>query len=339
MINEVKKYSMAIDSALTLSEEKKAYYKNIVNRLHNNGFPIVLNSYHLSNLCGIKWDVLKNLIEDNSYDYHKFYITKKDKVSKREILVPSKELSFIQKYIKENILDKVEISGYSYGFAKNKNIKKNAEIHLNSNVVLNIDLKDFFPSIDSRRVYYIFYKICGYDKTMSYCLTKLVMYKNKLPQGACTSPIISNIVSYKLDLRLGNLAAANNMKYTRYADDITFSGEKITKKFYLLVKQIITEEGFKVNDKKVHLSSKAYKQEVTGLIINNNKVSVDRKYIRKIKQELYYIKKYGLDNHIEKSGIKNSFYVEHLKGKILFIKSIDEEKGIELLKEFNDLKL
>lgn len=341
MFNQLEKYILDIEKAEKLSEDKKNHYKDIAKKLDKNGFPIILNSYHLSNLSGIKWNVLRLLIDDNVSSYHRFYITKKDKISKREILSPSKELSCVQKYIKESILDKVKLDNSCFGFVKAKNIKLNAECHLNSEVVLNIDLKDFFPSIDSRRIYYIFNKICGYDKSLSYCLTKLVTYRNMLPQGACTSPVISNIVAYKLDLRLSNLSKKVNVKYTRYADDITFSGAKakITKKFYNYVKSIIEEEGFKVNEKKVHLSSKGYRQEVTGLIINNGKVSVNSKYIRKIRQELYYIKKYGLYNHIEQSNIKNGFYAEHLKGKILFVWSIDKEKGRKLLEEFNSLNL
>lgn len=341
MLNELEKYIKEIDCSLKLSKEKKEYYKKVATEIHKAGFPIILNSYHLSNLGGIKWNCLRNLIDDNVSSYHRFFITKKDKVSKREILSPCKELSYIQKFIKETILDKVNINNCSYGFVKGKNIKMNAESHLNSDVVLNIDLKDFFPTIDSRRIYYIFNKICKYDKTLSYCLTRLVTYRNMLPQGACTSPVISNIVSYKMDYRLLNLAKNLNINYTRYADDITFSGPSdiINNKLYFCVKKIIIEEGFKINEKKVHFSSKSFRQEVTGLIVNNKNVSVSSKYIKKIEQELYYIKRYGLQNHIEYANIQNGFYVEHLKGKIMFVWSIDREKGEKLLLQFNELNL
>ena len=340
-MNEYKEYERKILSANKLSNEKKQYYLNVASRLSKNGFPIILNSYHLSNLCGIKWNVIRVLIDDNVKSYHKFYITKKDRKSKREILSPTRELSFIQKFIKESILEKVKISDCSYGFVKNRNIFSNATRHLGAEKVLNIDLKDFFPSISSDRVYYIFNKICGYDKTMSYCLTKLVTYRNMVPQGACTSPLISNIVSFMLDIRLSKLAEKYGVCYTRYADDITFSGasDKINQRFYKFVKMIIEDEGFRVNPKKVHFCSKFNRQEVTGLIINNNKVSVNKNYIRKIRQEFYYIKKFGVENHIKNAHIGNAFYIEHLKGKIMFVRSIDKKKGELLLKEFNDLNL
>lgn len=154
-----------------------------------------------------------------------------------------------------------------------------------------------------------------------------------VPQGACTSPVISNIVLYMLDIRLLKLAEKNNINYTRYADDITFSGTRnqINQRFYKLVRKIVEDEGFKINDKKVHFSSKSQRQEVTGLIINNGIIRIKRNYIRKIKQELYYIGKFGLENHIKNMGIYNSFYVEHLKGKIMFVREVDLEKGNKLL--------
>lgn len=335
------KYKEKILNADKLSQEKKDYYLKVAERVNNNGFPIILNSYHLSNLVGIKWDILKKLINDNVSSYHKFYITKKDRISKREILAPSQELSYVQKYICTEILNKVRISDACYGFVSGKNIIDNAKKHLNSEMILNIDLKDFFPSISSDRVYYIFNKLCGYDKTLSFCLTKLVTYRNMVPQGACTSPIISNIVLYMLDIRLLKLAEKNNINYTRYADDITFSGTKnqINHRFYSLVRKIVEDEGFKINDKKVHFSSESQRQEVTGLIINNGNVRIKRNYIRKIEQELYYIGKFGLENHIKNMGTYNAFYVEHLKGKIMFVREVNIDKGNKLLGKFNSLNL
>lgn len=335
------KYKEKILNAGKLSQEKKDYYLNVAKRVYNNGFPIILNSYHLSNLVGIKWNILKKLIDDNVSSYHKFYITKKDRVSKREILAPSQELSYVQKYICTEILNKVRISDACYGFVLGKSIIDNAKKHLNSEIILNIDLKDFFPSISSDRVYYIFNKLCGYDKALSFCLTKLVTYRNMVPQGACTSPTISNIVLYMLDIRLLKLSEKNNINYTRYADDITFSGTKkqINHKFYSLVKKIVDDEGFKINDKKVHFSSRSQRQEVTGLIINNGNIRIKKNYIRKIEQELYYIGKFGLENHIKNMGIYNAFYVEHLKGKIMFVREVDIDKGNKLLEKFNFLNL
>lgn len=166
--------------------------------------------------------------------------------------------------------------------------------------------------------------------------SRLTTYKNYLPQGAPTSPIISNIVSFMLDVRLSKIADCFNINYTRYADDITFSGSKenINESLLKIVTNIIKECGFKINDKKTRFASCAGRQEVTGLIVNNTEINVSKNYIRKIRQELYYIKKYGIKSHRNKVGFKNRYYKDHLLGKILFVKQINSEKGEKLLRDF-----
>ena len=285
-------YIKKIKSVNKLSDNKKQYYIEMAERISSKGMPIILNSFHLSNLAGLKWNVIRVLIDDNVKSYHKFYISKKNKKDKRMILAPSKELEHIQRFIYEKILLKIEINDSAYGFVNNKSIKSNAEYHIGAEKILNIDLKDFFPSIDSRRIYYVFNKVCGYDKTLSYCLTRLTTYRNMLPQGACTSPILSNIVSYKMDFRLQKLAEKMNLKYTRYADDITFSGDKeqINNNLLKLITKIIEEEGYTVNIGKIHMATKSSRQEITGLIINNGVADVPQKYIKiSIKQENIYL--------------------------------------------------
>ena len=206
-------------------------------------------------------------------------------------------------------------------------------------MLLNIDLKDFFPSIHRGRVYYIFKNICNYDNDVSYCLTNLTTYKDCIPQGAPTSPTLSNIVAFMMDIRLTKIAERFNISYTRYADDITFSGkrENINNSLLKIVKQIIEDCGFRLNEQKTRFASSARRQEVTGLIVNNQEISVPNNYIKEIRQELYYIKKFGLKSHRDKVGFRNKYYKDHLLGKILFVKQINCSKGEKLLKEFNTI--
>ena len=120
-----------------------------------------------------------------------------------------------------------------------------------------------------------------------------------------------------MDIRLEGLAKKLNIKYTRYADDITFSGNKevINDKLLECLKNIIDECGFVINEKKTRFANRGSRQEVTGLIVNNNTINVTRKYIREIRQELYYIKKYGLKEHRKKVGFENKYYKDqqHMK--------------------------
>lgn len=331
------KYEKIITDCDTLFDEEKI--NNLLVTLDNiksKEQTVILNSYHLSNLIGVKWKYLKKLISQPEKFYYNFYISKKSG-GKRQINVPNSALSLCQNFIKDNILNTIKIHDSANGFASAKSIITNAKMHVDQEMVLNIDLKDFFPSIDSKKVFYIFNNLCGYDNDLSYCLSKLVMYNGGLPQGACTSPIISNIVSYKLDLRLSGLANKIGARYSRYADDITFSGNKdvINNSLLKLITQIVQECGYSINNNKTRFQSRGRKQEVTGLIVNNSSIAVPKKYIKEIRQELYYISKFGIDEHKKINHIYNKHYQEHLKGKIMFVYSVNKDAGKKLLKEYN----
>ena len=339
MKNEYKKYKLLIEERKEHYTQKKVLEMvDSLEKLNKNNFEIILNSYHFSNLVGIKWECIKKIIDAPEKNYYNFEISKKSG-GKRVINVPNEPLTLCQRYIKEKILDYIPIHDSANGFASNKSIITNANNHINKEMILNIDLKDFFPSINSKKIFYVFKNLCGYNNDLSYCFTKIVMYNGGLPQGACTSPILSNIVSYKMDVRLSMLARKMGITYSRYADDITFSGEKdkINDGLLRIVKEIIESCGYKINNDKIRFQYCKKKQEVTGLIVNNGKVSIPKTYIKKIRQELYFIKKYGITDHKEKVNIYNRFYKEHLKGKIMFVYSIDKYKGKKLLKEYNSI--
>ena len=333
----MKYYQNYIKNLSIKEEEKQELIKKVLYEKETK-VPFIMNTYHLSNILGIKWKNFKNIISNSDKLYYDFKISKKAG-GKRTISMPNKELLIVQKKIQEKILNNITIHDNAYGFVKNRSIIDNAKKHLNKQMILNIDLKDFFPSIHRGRVFYIFKNICKYDNDTSYCLTKLTTYKNSVPQGAPTSPSISNIVAFMLDVRLSKIADKFNINYTRYADDITFSGkqESINNSLLKIVNEVIEECGFNINKKKTRFASYAGRQEVTGLIVNNNKISIPIDYIKKIRQELYYVKKYGLKEHREKVGFKNKYYKDHILGKILFVRQVDSVKGEKLLKEFTEI--
>lgn len=277
-----------------ISENKKISLEQSALNSIKAGVPIILNSYHLSNVLGIRWNTLKKIINNSERMYYDFDISKKSG-GKRKISMPNEILKEVQILIKEKILSKIKISERANGFVEKKSIITNAKEHLNKEKILNIDLEDFFPSIHRNRVYYIFKYLCGYSNDVSFCLTKIVTYKNSLPQGAPTSPVISNIVSYMMDIKLEKLSKELNITYTRYADDITLSGSKnnintsLLNRIYLVIEK---ECGFKINKNKTRFANRGKRQEVTGLIVNNKTVNVPRSYIREIRKEMYYINKF-----------------------------------------------
>lgn len=325
--------------ASSFSQEQKDNLEQSALKSIKAGVPIILNTYQLSNILGIKWKLLKKVISNSQKMYYDFNISKRSG-GKRKISMPNEVLKAVQVLIKEKILENIKVSDKANGFVAKKSIITNAKEHLNKEKILNIDLKDFFPSIHKNRIYYVFKYLCGYNNDVSFCLTNLVTYKNSLPQGAPTSPILSNIVSYMMDIRLDTMSQKLGIKYTRYADDITFSGSNnlINTKLLSYVNTIIEDCGFKINNKKTRFASKGRRQEVTGLIVNNDKINVPKRYIKEIRQELYYINKFGIKEHRARVGFENKYYKEHLLGKILYVKSVNNEKGLELLEYYNNIK-
>ena len=305
-------------------------------RLEKNGIPIIFDFKHLSLLLGYEpHEIAFYLFAQDAEFYNKIYIPKKNG-EKRVIDIPSDRLKDIQRWILDNILVKYQLHDCCFGFRKGKSIYDNAINHINQACVLNFDLKDFFPSIKQKQVFLLFYNQ-GYTKKVSYYLSKLLTKEGVLPQGSPASPMISNIIAYKLDKRLSSVANKYNATYSRYADDITFSGKRNIVNLIPIVYKIIVDEGFQVNKQKTRYAYDYQRQEVTGLVVNK-KVSIPKKYIRELKKEIYFCKKYGVVSHLKAVNQEKSFFKEHLFGKAYFVYMIDKDMGGELLKELNEIE-
>ena len=325
--NALEKGIITVDTANSL--------KKYNNKLERNNMPIIYNLRHLRKIFKIKKKEQNKYFGKERGEYHTFYIPKKNG-GKRVIEAPSDRLKSIQLWIKENILDKINVSANAKGFRKNYSILDNAKEHVNKDLVINIDLKDFFPSITYNRVYRIFSYV-GYTNEVAHLLTQLCTNKkNVLPQGSPASPAISNIVALKLDKRLGLLAAKFNCSYTRYADDMTFSGCVGIKNMLSIIEKIIIEEKFLVNAAKVRLQYKNQRQEVTGLIVNE-KITVSQKLIKERDNAIYYCSKYGVASHMQKIGCDKSFYKEHLYGIAYFINMVNKKKGEYYLSKLDEI--
>ena len=241
--------------------------------------------------------------------YTAFKIAKKSGGS-RAILAPKTPLKIIQRKLNQVLKSVYKPKPSTHGFVVQKSIVTNAKQHLRQRYVLNIDLKDFFPSINFGRVRGLL-RSPPYSCTdeVATVLAQICCYENQLPQGAPTSPIISNMICAKLDSQLQRLAKKYQCIYTRYADDITFSTSRSRFPSHLIwfskeaeksilgdeLKAIIEENGFLVNESKVRLQSRYKRQEVTGITVNE-KLNINRKYIRQIRAVLHAWEKYGLEN-------------------------------------------
>lgn len=313
-----------------ISQQDKSLIEEYNQRLTENEVPIIYNLRHMRQLLGIRKSAQERLFgKKRGESYRVFHIPKKSG-GVRTIEAPSDELKKIQLWIKENILDKFKPSQYAKGFKKGVSIYDNALPHVGKELVINIDLKDFFPSVKYCEVYKVF-KYIGYTDGVSKLLTKLCTNpQNVLPQGSPASPALSNLVSLKLDKRLSRLATAIGADYTRYADDITFSGNASISKYTDLIRKIIHEESYEINEDKFRLQYSFQRQEVTGLIVNT-KVSVPEKLLSEIENAIYYCTKFGVVNHMTRTKIDKGFYKEHLYGIAYFVKMVDKERGEKYL--------
>lgn len=274
----------------------------------------------------------------NEPAYLEYEIAKK-RGGKRAICAPDSKLKAIQKklnyYLQAYYL--LIKPSTSQGFVihpKNDdrvhNIIENAKFHTNKKQVLNIDLKDFFTSISAARVYKMFRSsVFNFNENIATALALLVTYQKKLPTGAPTSPVISNFICLELDKKLEAFALENNLTYSRYADDLTFScsDENIGSDTILDIINIIHENGFRINEKKLRTQSRHSKQTVTGLIVNE-KVNVDRKLLKKIRAMLHDITTNGWEtataNHFKLASKSDALhflekFLNRLKGYIQFV--------------------
>jgi len=297
--------------------------------------------------------------------YKQFSIRKKSG-GQRSINAPKKGLKTIQKVLNVVIQCVFEPHTAATGFVTNKSVVDNAKAHTGKNYVYNIDLKDFFPSIEIHRVKACFknppFNLKDDREPLAFlianlCCTELdverkiegewkTVKRSVLPQGAPTSPTITNIVSQSLDKRLTNLVASFGAIYTRYADDITFSSDhsiyQKNGKFLNKLQEIIKQNNFTINEKKVRLQKNGHKQEVTGITVNE-KPNVSQRYVKQIRMWLYYWETYGYEkaekifrrDYISDKGYIKSHsakLVNVLDGKLLYLKMVKGENDKTYIK-------
>ena len=331
-------YIQELQSLMRKKEIDEDYIKlcsDYAQNLLNNHMPVIFDFKHLSLLLGLESAALAfYMFADEDFFYKETAIPKRNG-GIRIIDIPSERLKSIQKWILNKILYNIDIHECCYGFCRGKSIYDNALLHTNKDCVLNLDLKNFFPSIKQSEVFNIFYNK-GYTKRVSYYLAKLLTKDGRLPQGSPASPMISNIVAKHLDMRLYKLARCYKVSYSRYADDITFSGASNVKNLIPIVTEIIREEGFEVNEKKTRYAYYYQRQEVTGLIVNK-KVSISKEYMKELKKEIYYCQKYGVSSHLEKTNNHRSFFKEYLYGKAYFVNMVDKDVGQKILEQLDKI--
>ncbi|MFA4834228.1 MAG: reverse transcriptase domain-containing protein [Patescibacteria group bacterium] len=264
---------------------------------------------NLASLLEIEYGHLNYLLYYSKKQKYKQFEINKRSGGKRTISAPIFSIKIIQKKLSHILGLIFEPKIVVHGFVAGRSILSNAEKHVKRNLILNIDLKNFFDSINFGRIRGLFLAApYNFSDEVATTIAQIACYDNKLPQGSPLSPILSNMITSGLDYKLQKLAKQYNCLYTRYADDITFSTNKeyFDKNIVLKNKndnhswflgkkivEIINKNGFEINDKKVKVQHKTKRQEVTGVIVNEFK-NVRRSLVREVRGMLHAWEIYGI---------------------------------------------
>ena len=288
-------------------------------RLSRSGVPPLTNMSDIAHSIGVSPSRLQWLayhaISTASDHYVRFTIPKR-KGGARSISSPKQSMRKAQTWIRERILEPLPVHPAATAFRPGRSIVSNAEVHLGSHVILKADLRNFFPSIRFPRVRGYFTSL-GYNPGVSTVLALLctdaprarveldgqVSYvtigERSLPQGACTSPDLANLIAAHLDRRLAALAASCSWRYTRYADDLVLSSTSTDSSAHSLLRtvdRIIVDEGFSLNAKKTRIMRRPNRQVVTGLMVGGESVRLSRHDMRKIRAFLHRCEQRGLED-------------------------------------------
>lgn len=297
-----------------------------------NNTPFIYDAYQLAEFFGIRTADLFRYVRNADSMYFINSIPKSDG-TERQLQVPYEVIKILQENILKYILSEISVSKYATAYKKGAKIVDNASPHVNKKFILKMDITDFFGSINFTKVYSTVFNTTRYPKQIGVMLTTLCCYREYLPQGAPTSPAISNIVMKGFDDYIGNWCNKRGISYTRYCDDMTFSSDKPLYYVYKKVSSVLSGMGFEINERKTHIISSSSRQTVTGLTVND-KVSVPKDLRRQLRQELYYVMKYGIRDALLRSGKKEFIvdgipdldrYRDYLVGKISYILQTDPE--------------
>ncbi len=339
--------------------------------MHSRRVPVVFSLMHLAVLSGVSWSRLRSVVKRESLgaDYH-VYPKLKRSGGQRWICVPAIELRAVQSWIASNILtSKAAADGLneaSQAYGKGCSICHNAKQHAGSSWMVKVDIHNFFESVSERQVYRVF-RSFGYPALLSFEMARLCTrvappaidrYRERdlkwrwnerhrghrekvpyeasqsghLPQGAPSSPMLSNLVLADLDKSVTQIATSADGVYTRYADDLVVSfanGSRVQSENVLrAIRLALGKQGFTVNRRKTHVLGPGARKVVTGLVVNDQKPRLKRQTRNHIEVALYYIETKGLLEHARFVHSKHPIaYLNHLSGLIEFARSIEPDLG------------
>ena len=334
-----------------------------VQKLKQSQMPVIETDRELADLLQIEYSALRHLAYHRDVvtfdNYYRFEIPKKSGGS-RHIAAPKTQIKAAQRQVLEQILQKAEISDSSHGFIKARSVLTSAKTHRTSpDLLINIDLENFFPTITFERVRGLFQSF-GYSGYIASLLAMLCTYCERmpleikgevkyiktsgriLPQGSPASPMITNIICSTMDKRMDGLCKKLGFTYTRYADDMSFSYTGDTQclaigSFLSSVRKIIESEGFHMKEEKTHILRNHNRQYITGIVINNEEIGVPKKWVKILKASIHNAQKLK-----DSGGTVSNKTIYEISGKIAWLKSVNANRyqkiirqGTEFLKDLS----
>ncbi len=249
----------------------------------------------------------------------------------RRLQVPDELLKAIQHQITEVLILPRPISQYAKAYYPGSSTTRNAKHHVGQPVVLKLDILHFFDSICYSDVKDLVFPSEIYAEPLRILLTMLCYHKDALPQGAPSSPAITNIIMAEFDEIIGRRCNLQGIRYTRYCDDMTFSGNFDPEPVIAFVQEELKKRGFLLNEQKTRIQRSGTRQSVTGIVVNE-KLSIPADYRRKLRQELHYVQKYGVTEHLRRIGsdTPEEIYLQQLLGKVNYVLQVSpDEKAFQ----------
>lgn len=274
--------------------------------------------------------------KNKSKHYSALYIRKKGSGKLRELQNPDSLVRAVQYRILTRILDKVPIPPYIHAFERAKSIPEMAKVHVGKDVVISLDIKDFFTSIKQTRLANLF-QVMGFDSKPARTLSELCTYKAYVPQGGLTSPKVSNIVAANtFGPEIQEYCNANKLALTIYADDITvsFTGVRPVGPILVDLTNLVQKHRFRVNTKKTKVMTKKRRQYVCGVVVNErtNLIREERKRLRAI---VHNIVKNGIEAEAAKNQVTPQKFAEIIRGKVNWLSQLNKPLGEKLMSKLS----
>lgn len=318
-----------------------------VERLAAAGLPPMLDISDLAGHANAAPKTVAAMLNAPSQFYREFSIPKRSG-GVRQILAPFPSLANIQTWITKAIVDFSPVHPSAVAFREGMSTKDHVGPHFQQPELFRTDIRDFFPSISVYAVQRLFERL-GYPAPMSWFLAQLVTLDSILPQGAPSSPAISNAICFPLDQALSMICERNNVRYTRYADDFAFSGIAVSKELIANIENELEDFGFFLNHKKTrHYGEKEKTRFLTGLVVTPNKIRPPKEFRRWIRQRIFYLEKYLTSDLTKPESarqkselLKNAFLLDSLRGKLGYCLWIDprDVEATEQLRRLNKIVL